>query len=72
MSFSCLESQGCHLIPLPYLFCCFSAKTSCSFCHVIFLPIDDNDNDDHDHDDDGCNDDGNVRMVFLLVTLMLF
>ena len=38
MSPSCLESQGCHLIPLSYLLACFfSAKVSCSFCLVIFL-----------------------------------
>ena len=74
MSFSCLESQGCHLIPLSYLFCCFSAQTSCTFCPVIFPPIDDDDNDDDDNDDDDDdgNDDGIVRMVFLLLTLMGF
>ena len=38
MSTSCLESQGCHLIPLSYLLSCFfSAWTSCSFCPVVFL-----------------------------------
>ena len=39
MSLSCLEFQGCHLIPLSYLLACFvfsSAKASCSFCLAIF------------------------------------
>ena len=37
MSTSCLESQGCHLIPLSYLLPHSSAWSSCSFCLVIFL-----------------------------------
>ena len=32
---ACLESQGCHLIPLSYLLSCFSAQSS--FCLVNFL-----------------------------------
>ena len=34
---SCLESEGCLLIPLFYLLCCFSSYSSCSFCHVPFF-----------------------------------
>ena len=37
MSPSCLESQGCHLIPLFISSLVFSALFSCSFCLVIFL-----------------------------------
>ena len=37
MSLSCLESQGCHLIPLSYLISFFCLDSSCSFCLVIFL-----------------------------------
>ena len=33
----CLESQGCHLIPLYYLLSYASANPCCSFCLVFFL-----------------------------------
>ena len=39
MSFPCLESQGCHLIPLYYLHSCSSANSHCSFCLVYFCPL---------------------------------
>ena len=35
---SCLESQGCHLIPLYYLLSCSFAKSCYSFCFILFLP----------------------------------
>ena len=39
MSLPCLESQGCHLIPLSYLLSCFSALSSCSFLSCRFSAI---------------------------------
>ena len=38
MSPPCLESQGCHLIPLCYLLSCSSAWVCYSFCLTFFLP----------------------------------
>ena len=37
MSTSCVESQGCHLLPLPSLLSGASVSSSCSFCLVIGL-----------------------------------
>ena len=37
MSSPCLESQGCHLIPLYYLLSCFSAWSCYSFCLFFFF-----------------------------------
>ena len=36
MSLSCVESQGCHWVPLSYLLSCFSARSSLSFCLALF------------------------------------
>ena len=36
MSPPCLESQGCHLIPLYYLLSCSSAKSCYPFCLIVF------------------------------------
>ena len=36
MSPPCLQAQGCHLIPLCYLFTCSSAQSCYSFCHIFF------------------------------------
>ena len=36
MSLSCVESQGCHWVPLSYLLSCFSASSSLSFCLALF------------------------------------
>ena len=36
MSSPCLESQGCHLIPLYYLLSCSSASSYYSFCLIFF------------------------------------
>ena len=33
----CLESQGCHFVPLSYLQARFSAMSSYFFCFVVFL-----------------------------------
>ena len=35
----CLESQGCHLLPLSYLLSRFSAMSSCSFCLGILCVV---------------------------------
>ena len=34
----CLESQGCHLIPLYYLIFCFSAETCCLLLLLVHSP----------------------------------
>ena len=40
MSPPCLESQGCHLIPLCYLLSCVSASSCYSVCLIFFcLPV---------------------------------
>ena len=39
MSFSCLESQGCHSVSLSYLLSCYSTRSCCSFCFAVFLLI---------------------------------
>ena len=36
MSPPCLESQGCHLIPLCYLLSCSSASSCYPFCRIVF------------------------------------
>ena len=36
MSSPCLESQGCHLIPLYHLLSCSSAESCYSFCFIFF------------------------------------
>ena len=40
MFLRCVESQGCHLIPLSYLLSRFSAKSCCSCCLVLFTLMD--------------------------------
>ena len=36
MSSPCLESQGCHFIPLCYLLTCSSAQSCYPFCLIVF------------------------------------
>ena len=40
MSPPCLESQGCHLIPLCYLLSCSSALSCYPFCLIVFCLLD--------------------------------
>ena len=39
MSPPCLESQGCHLIPLCYLLSCSSAESWYPFCLIVFCQL---------------------------------
>ena len=39
MSFSCLESQGCHSLSLSYLLSCSSTWSCCFFCFAVFRLI---------------------------------
>ena len=39
VSFPCMESQGCHLIPLYYLLSCSSVWSCYSFCRIFLLPV---------------------------------
>ena len=36
MSLPCVESKGCHWVPLSYLLSCFSARPCLSFCLALF------------------------------------